>query len=217
MTRTGTTSTTARLAVVIGALSALLLLAACSGNDAADADVDMRDGVVIGEDKPRPSFVLTDTAGNEFDFEAETDGYLTLLYFGYTNCPDVCPIHFANIAGGLDQVPIEVRNRVKVVFVGVDPPRDSPERIRQWLDHFSASFIGLTGTDEELLEAQIAAGVPPSVREEPDENGRYAVGHAGWVIGYTPGDEETWQFPLGIRQQRWAEVFEELAAVGAES
>lgn len=205
-----------RLFVLCSAVTAVALLtAACGGNDQAkEAAAGDRTAVKIADAQRRPSFVLTDTTGRRFDFRAETAGYLTLLYFGYTNCPDVCPIHFGNIAGGLDQIPESLRGRVKVIFVGVDPPRDSPERIRQWLDHFDTTFIGLTGTDEELMRAQVAAGIPPAVREAADENGRYAVSHAGWVLGYTAGDEQTWQFPLGVRQQSWAETLETLVKIG---
>ena len=191
----------------------LALVAGCGSGTATGADD--RDGVMIAEDEARPEFVLTDTAGRPFDFAGETEGYLTLLYFGYTNCPDVCPIHFANIAGALEQVPSEVRERVKVVFVGVDPPRDSPENIRAWLDHFDRDFIGLTGIDDALGVAQLAAGVPPATREEPDAEGRYAVNHAGWVYGYTPNDEQTWQFPLGVRQEAWASIIERLVEESA--
>lgn len=195
-------------------LAAVAFVVGCGSETATGADD--RDGAMIAEDIARPVFVLTDTAGQPFDFAAETEGYLTLLYFGYTNCPDVCPIHFANIAGALDQIPSEARERVKVVFVGVDPPRDSPEAIRRWLDHFDRAFVGLTGTDEELVAAQGAAGVPPATRDEPDAEGRYSVNHAGWVYGYTPGDEQTWQFPLGVRQEAWAGIIERLVAGSSE-
>lgn len=207
----------ALLVVVLGAVA---LSVACGSNgdgggvsDQAGAAAD-RGPAKVAESEPRPSFVLTDTSGVRFDFRAETAGFFTLLYFGYTNCPDVCPIHFGNIAAALDQVPSELRWRVKVIFVGVDPPRDSPERVRSWLDHFDTTFIGLTGTDEELRAAQVAAGVPPSERGPADENGRYGVSHAAWVTGYTAGDEQTWWFPLGVRQVTWAESIEELTQIG---
>ena len=197
-------------------VAAVAFGAACGSATGDETGAGEREGVLLAENATRPSFVLTDTAGQAFDFSAETEGYLTLLYFGYTNCPDVCPIHFANIAGALDQVQSEARKRVKVVFVGVDPPRDSPEAIRRWLDHFDRAFVGLTGTDQELVAAQEAAGVPPATRDEPDADGRYAVNHAGWVYGYTPGDEQTWQFPLGVRQEAWAGIIERLVAGSSE-
>lgn len=202
-----------RWSVALVLVAASVLLVAC-GSSEDDTGAGDREGVRIAEDRPRPDFVLTDTSGDRFDFREETAGHLTLLYFGYTNCPDVCPIHFANIAGGLDQVPADVAREVRVIFVGVDPPRDSPERLREWLDHFDTSFIGLTGTDEELVAAQAASGVPPAVREPDPGDGKYAVSHAGWVFGYTPGDEETWQFPLGVRQQSWARLIEQLTEIG---
>lgn len=203
-----------RWSVAMVLVAASVLLVAC-GSSEDDTGAGDREGVRIAEDRPRPDFVLTDTSGDRFDFREETAGHLTLLYFGYTNCPDVCPIHFANIAGGLDQVPADVAREVRVIFVGVDPPRDSPERLREWLDHFDTSFIGLTGTDEELVAAQVASGVPPAVREPDPGDGKYAVSHAGWVFGYTPHDEETWQFPLGVRQQSWARLIEQLTEIGS--
>lgn len=203
-----------RWSIALALIAASIVLTACESSSGNDTGADEREGVRIAEARPRPDFVLTDTEGNMFDFQAETAGHLTLLYFGYTNCPDVCPIHFANIAGGLDQVPDGIAGDVKVIFVGVDPPRDSPERMREWLDHFNTSFIGLTGTDEELAAAQNAAGVPPATREPDPGDGRYAVSHAGWVLGYTAGDEETWQFPLGVRQQSWARLIEQLTEIG---
>lgn len=205
------------LTVVTGAV-AMSVACGASGEDggASDQTDAPADGgpIQVAESEPRPSFVLTDTSGARFDFRAETEGFFTLLYFGYTNCPDVCPVHFGNIAVALDQVPDALRGRVKVIFVGVDPARDSPERVRSWLDHFDTTFIGLTGTDEELLAAQLAAGVPPSERGPADENGRYGVSHAAWVTGYTAGDEQTWWFPLGVHQVAWAESIEALTQIG---
>lgn len=195
----------------------MVLSTACAQPAADDRGATVREGIRIGSGQARPDFVLTDTSGRTFDFRKETDGYFTLLYFGYTNCPDVCPIHFANIAGGMAQLPDAVRARVKVVFVGVDPPRDTPERVRAWLDHFDRSFIGLVGTDVDLEKAQLAADVPPAEREEDLGGGRYSIAHAGWVLGYTANDEETWQFPLGVRQQSWASAIRRLATPGGKS
>ena len=84
---------------------------------------------------------------------------MTLLFFGYTYCPDVCPIHMANIAAVKKKLPPDVASRLKVVFVTTDPERDTPERITQWLSHFDRSFIGLTGTLEEVNEIQRAIGL----------------------------------------------------------
>ena len=96
---------------------------------------------------PRPDFTLTDTAGRPFAFSKATSGRLTLLFFGYTSCPDVCPAHLARLAAGLKALPPEQRDAVDVVFVGVDAERDTRERVRAWLDHFDPRFVGLTGSE----------------------------------------------------------------------
>ena len=111
----------------------------------------------------KPDIVLTDTDGNPFDLRAETDGRLTLLYFGYTNCPDICPVHLAQIESVLKRPAMP--SNVDVIFVTVDPARDDPASIRRFLDQFSTKFIGLTGTPDELRAAQLAFEVPVAVQE----------------------------------------------------
>ena len=103
-------------------------------------------GTLLGQPLDKPEFTLTDTSGNPYDFRQQTRGYVTLLYFGYTSCPDVCPLHMANLAAVLQEVSGEVNSKIKVVFVTTDPNRDTPQVIRKWLDNFDVTFIGLTGT-----------------------------------------------------------------------
>ena len=86
------------------ALLALVLLAGCGaaadGGAGAPARPELR-GTVLEPSWGKPDFTLADTEGRPFDFRAGTDGFVTLLFFGYTHCPDVCPIHMANIAAVL--------------------------------------------------------------------------------------------------------------------
>src|SRR5438105_14305608 len=82
-------------------------------------------GGVVTPPLPKPRFTLTDTSGAPFDFWRETGGYVTLLFFGYTRCPDECPLHVANIAQGLKKLPAGAGDRVKPVFVTTDPARDT--------------------------------------------------------------------------------------------
>ena len=171
-----------RLAVL---LSAGLLLAGCGGSGgssgtqvsqagaehshSAPAQVRGDDGGTyagIDLDPPyqRPSFTLTDTSGAAYDFATATKGRPTLLFFGYTNCPDVCPTTFADIAVALRKLDPAVAAAVQVVFVTTDPARDTPQVIREWLDRFDADlptpFVGLTGDQATLDQAQLSAGVP---------------------------------------------------------
>lgn len=173
-----------------------VVLSACG----ADVSTDQLQGVAAEPPQPRPSFVLTDTEGQSFDFAARTGGEATLLYFGYVNCPDICPVHLAQIAEVFDQLPAVARETV-VVFVSVDPDRDSPEEIRSYLDGFDTRFIGLTGTHAELQAAQTAAGIP--VARYPAEGEDYLVDHAGWVIAYGPDDMSHATYPFGTRQSDW--------------
>src|SRR5579863_4228193 len=103
-------------------------------------------GGLVTPPLPKPSFTLSTTSGDKFDFRSKTDGYVTLLFFGYTNCPDVCPMHMSNIGTALRKMPANLADQVKLVFVTTDPARDSREVLRSWLDHFDKRFIGLTGT-----------------------------------------------------------------------
>lgn len=193
-------------ALLACSLIAALLTACNGGRSGGEGRTPVRTsyhGVVLGTPLPKPAFTLTDTSGEPFDFQQETEGYLTLLFFGYTHCPDICPVHLANLAAVLDQLPPKVTDRVKVVFVTTDPERDTPAVLRAWLDHFDREFIGLTGTPDAVRAAQRAAGVAPAVKEGAGGED-YAVGHAAQVIAYTPDNLAHIVYPFGIRQAGWA-------------
>src|SRR3982750_1080321 len=107
-------------------------------------------GGLVTPPLPKPRFVLTDTSGAPFDFWNRTQGSVTLLFFGYTECPDQCPLHMAKIGVALKSLPPGVADQVKPVFVTTDPARDTPAVLRRWLDHFDPHFVGLTGTEAAL-------------------------------------------------------------------
>jgi len=153
---------------------------------------------------PKPELVLTDTRGMAFDLRRETSGYLTLVFFGYTSCPDVCPIHMANLGAVLRDLRPSVRERIKVVFVTTDPARDTPERLRTWLDNFDRTFIGLTGDSATINAAQRALYLPLPQIGPADSAGSYEVGHAAAVVAFTPDDSARVMYPFGIRQADWA-------------
>jgi protein SCO1 len=185
---------------------ALLVMAGC-GDDGVAAPVESDDetpfqAVPLAEGTPKPDFTLLDTDGNEFDFIRDTAGTTTLLFFGYTHCPDICPPHLAQIAAVLD-MPSTPTN-VTVVFVTVDPERDTPEAIRAFLDQFDSSFIGLTGDPDELVAAQQATGIPVAIIDEPGPDGDYLVGHSGEMRGYAPNGIGYVTFPFGTRQSQFA-------------
>jgi len=148
-----------------------------------------------------PDFTLPTTDGRPYSFKRERDGYVALLFFGYTHCPDVCPVHMANLAAVLRRLPTDVSRRVKVVFVTVDPARDTPQHLRTWLDNFDRSFVGLRGSLEAVNRIQATFHMPPAVFERLPDGG-YAVGHGAPVIAVV-GDSARVFYPFGIRQEDW--------------
>ncbi|HEX9848619.1 MAG TPA: SCO family protein [Acidimicrobiia bacterium] len=203
---TGLASSASRR-LLLGLVLASVALASCGG-DVASTRLQ---GAVVEPATPKPSFVLTDTAGEPYDFVERTEGKLTLLYFGYLNCPDICPVHMAQIAEVFDQLPAVARDAV-VVFVSVDPDRDSPGEIRTYLDNFDSRFVGLTGTMAELESAQTAAGIP--LARYVGEGETYTVDHAGWVIAYAPDGLNHSVYPFGTRQSQWINDLQILAGMG---
>jgi protein SCO1/2 len=121
------------------------------------------EGLGIDPPQPRPSFTLTTTTGASFDFGTVTAGHPTLLYFGYTNCPDICPATMADIGLALKAVPAAMQKMTYVVFVSTDVAHDTGPIIAQWLHNFSpgngATWVGLHGTQAQVDAAEAAAHV----------------------------------------------------------
>lgn len=162
---------------------------------------DYRGGLVTPP-LPKPQFVLADTSGRPFDFAAKTNGYVTLLFFGYTFCPDQCPMHMTNIGAALKRLPSVVADQVKMVFVTTDPARDSPQVLRRWLDLFDRRFVGLTGPEAAIEAVERAAGVPLAAKSGP-ANGNYGVSHANFVIAYSEDNLAHVIYPGGVRTDDW--------------
>jgi len=120
--------------------------------------------------------------GKTYDFQTETKGRPTYLYFGYTHCPDECPTTMATLASAMLQLDAADRSNVQVVFVTTDPARDTGPVIRHWLDHFSSSFIGVTGPLDTITKVATDVGVPIAKgRRLP--SGGYDVTHGTQVLG----------------------------------
>lgn len=177
-------------------------------------------GRVIENPGPRPDFALNDARGGRFDFREDTEGRLTLLFFGYTHCPDVCPIHMSSIAEVKRDLGAEFGRNTKVIFVTVDPARDTPERLVSWLGGFDPEFVGLYGDPAKIDSIQLGLGLPPAMVPDAggpgaqSESGAYDVGHASAVVAFPPGDSIRVMYPHGTRQEDWRHDLAALAALG---
>lgn len=200
------------------ALLALGVLASCSsGDDSAphivlgETESEFR-GALLTRDIEMPDAALVDTKGRPFDLRRETEGFVTLLYVGYTHCPDICPTHMSEIAAALKQVPQQDRARVKVLFITSDPERDTPEALGEWLANFDPSFLGLTGTPDELNALQQDLGMNVATREDT-EHGDYEVSHASYVLAFAPGDRSAkLAYPSGMTSEDYRQDLIKLAA-----
>jgi protein SCO1 len=188
-------------------LAAGLLAAGCGAADddaaghdhGADAPAqvegpeDRYAGLDLPESYRKPTFTLTDTAGAPYDFRAVTAGRPTLLFFGYTNCPDICPTTMADVAVALRGLEPAFVEGMQVVFVTTDPATDTPEVLGEYLDRFDAdlatSFVGLTGDQEAIEQAQLSAGV-----EMAEDQGRL---HSTLLLLYGADDEAHVAFDAG--------------------
>lgn len=128
---------------------------------------------------PNLALELRGDGGRRVD-AARFRGKLTLLYFGYTHCPDVCPTTLANLAGALRQLGPEADD-IRVLFVSVDPQRDNPEFLRRYVQAFGPWFVGLTGSDKELRALSKRYRVTYNLGK-PDAQGDYAVTHSNAVF-----------------------------------
>jgi len=179
---------------------AALLLAGCTPGQPPVRVEDLK-GPRLVRAIPLPAVQLERGPGQPFDLAAEAKGKLTFLFFGYTNCPDVCPLHMANLARALRTLPEDIRRRVRVIFVTNDPARDTPERLGAWLAQFDSSFVGVRGTPTAVADVQRGLGMPMATRDsEVPDSGGYTISHGAHLWAFTPDDSAHVIYPMGMQQ-----------------
>lgn len=152
-------------------------------------------GSVIEPPVPAAEIALTDQNGRPFRL-SDYRGEVVLLFFGYAACPDVCPATLAVLKQARAQLKPEQADRVQVVFITVDPNRDTPALIQEYVSRFDPNFLGLSGTEEELATVWTAYGV---FRElgTPNANGFYEVSHTARVYVVDARGNLSLSFPFG--------------------
>ena len=154
-------------------LASLVVLGGCFGDD------ENWNGKDISGLMPELAFELTGTSGDTVTAE-QTDGNIRLLFFGFTSCPDICPATLQKLSRAVKGLPEALRTDTQIVFVSVDPQRDTPERIDSYVSFFSDRAIGLTGEEPALRELSKRYRTTFGY-DEPDAEGNYNVSHSGAV------------------------------------
>ncbi|UYG01019.1 MULTISPECIES: SCO family protein [unclassified Halomonas] len=155
-------------------LLAVALLAGCSDEEFRTTDIE--------EIMPPLQFSLTNDDGEPARAE-EYRGKTTLVYFGYTQCPDVCPLTLARFASIFNELDDDERDDVQMLLISVDPNRDTPEVLKRYTDAFGPEFTGLTGDKEEIDALTNRYRIAYSF-EEPNERGDYIVNHSSAVFAF---------------------------------
>jgi protein SCO1 len=175
------------------AAAAALTLTACAGTSVDPAGVldvagpaqGALHGTDISDVVARPALVLADTAGSRFDLRARPAGEVTAVFFGYTDCPDVCPTTMADLAAARRALPPSGKDRFEVVFVTEDPSHDTPTVLRRWLERFDPSFTGLIGggtrtaavlTELKAPASEVVATPVPAHDDAGQPQHRHAAG-----------------------------------------
>ncbi|MGB9377758.1 MAG: SCO family protein [Mycobacteriales bacterium] len=220
-------------ALIVAALS----LAGCgtsqqAGTKAADRDKaavvhGQRPGGLNGTlvtDPPLqpPIGAFGDTHGRTYTF-GQRPNRVTALYFGFTHCQDVCPTTMADLASARRHLPAELKNRVDVVFITVDPKRDTPTVLRRWLSGFASDFVGLRASAavvhaaERALYATTSTIRPsPSAQAQDHASGMkrgqvdgYQVNHTGSVYVFGPARQSV-IYTGGTTPRQYADDFRRL-------
>ena len=140
--------------------------------------VDFR-GAELDPPRSAPDFALKSSNGKEFRL-SQYRGKVVALGFGYTYCPDVCPTTLWDLSQARKRLGADAKC-LRVAYVTVDPDRDTAERLRIYLGAFDKSFLGLTGTDQQLSQVQKAYGVSVEKQASIETLGAYQIHHSSFV------------------------------------
>ncbi|MEV7439814.1 SCO family protein [Streptomyces sp. NPDC091204] len=188
---------TTRVAAAALLAAAALTLTACGGEPTKPGSVTQIAGgqnnakaaTVLDRPFNKPELVLTDNTGKPWNLREQTKGKPTLIYFGYTHCPDVCPLTMSNIAVAKKALPKADQDNLRVVFVTTDPERDTPESLDAWLKAQDPSFVGLTGDFATIQAAARTLGIGIEAASK-DANGDVVSMHGAQVIAFSPKTDE---------------------------
>lgn len=192
------------------ALLCLGLLAGCGGDSSAASFHARR----LSNPYTAPDTQFTDTDGAAYSLRTSTDKPLSLVFFGYTNCPDICPIVMNNLAAAMTRLDDADRDDVDVIFVTTDPARDTPKVLRRYLDSIDSSFIGLTGSLDDIVAAGKDLAVFVSNGTKLPSGGYDLGGHTTSTIAIDSTDTTPAYWGQDTSPQQFADDIHTLLADG---
>lgn len=139
--------------------------------------------VLLPQPRTVPAISLTDQDGKPIAMNELKDKW-SLLFFGYTFCPDICPTSLAQMRELKGLLPEAARDRVRIVMVSVDPNRDTPQQLKQYLGYFDPTFLGATGELASIQKLANAVSIPFIPADTSKEN--YTVDHSGNLVVIGP-------------------------------
>ena len=172
-----------------------------------NALLDEANLLLLPRERAIPALQLVDQDGLAFDIR-DLGGRWHLLFLGFTACPDVCPTTLSDLRRLLGRLQPEVRERVQVVLVSVDPARDTPERLKQYLAYYRSEFKGLTGELSELTKLSKALGLPFVPTNQTD--GDYSVSHSGNIALVAPDGSLRGHIRAPLKLDGLADALQEL-------
>jgi protein SCO1/2 len=176
-----------------------LTLTGCGGNDVQAGDLH---GRILDPPFEVAATALVDTDGSSYSLTADTDKRLTLVFFGYTNCPDICGTVMGNLASAMTRLDSKDRDQVDVVFVTTDPERDTGPVLRRYLDRYDKSFIGVTGPIDEI--AAVGRSIAVGMGEKLPTGGYDVDAHTTQVTAIDSDDEAPMYWSQSTTSQQFA-------------
>lgn len=158
-------------------------------------------GTVIQSPDPSYNFTLTSVNGDVSP--SDYRGKIVLIYFGYTFCPDICPATLASVAQALRDMGTKAED-VQLIMVSLDPGRDTPEKLAEYVAHFHPSFIGITGTQAQLDEVASLYGIYYQKTQGSDASG-YLIDHTATLLVLDREGYLKLVFPFGVTPQEIAD------------
>lgn len=199
------------LAILVGSISAL---AGVSFWKVMQGPPQASDATLLLLPEPRviADFSLVDDDGQPFSLE-RLKGQWSLLFFGFTHCPDVCPsalYDLAQVRKTLARNDPEKTNNLQVLFVSVDPERDTPRQLNQYVNYFDPEFIGVTGPEAQLAPLTLQLGIAYRIEDHEPGSQQYNVDHSASILLMNPNGQLHGVFPAPHQSDSMAA---EIAAV----